>query len=148
MPLSVARHSLAAVRREVARLLGAERFDLLHAEQLQALPQVPRAGEAPVPPVVLRAQNVESDLWGAASRRRGGLAGRLLAAEARRLAACEGAAVRRAAATVALTAADAARLAELAAAGGHAAPVHAVAAPFPARLPAGTTALFGDPPVR
>jgi hypothetical protein len=170
-PLSVARHTLPAVAREVARLAGSAAhagrpFDLVHAEQLQAVPQAAAAGL----PLVLRAQNVESDLWGAASRRRGGLAGRLLASEARRLAAFEGAAVRRAAATVALTAADAARLADLAgstgftaeiaaeiaaetaagAAAGAAAGtarVHTVAAPFPSRLPAGSTALFGDPAV-
>src|SRR5437016_3855936 len=33
MPLSIARHSQAAVQREVARLLASEPFDLLHAEQ-------------------------------------------------------------------------------------------------------------------
>ncbi len=143
-PLSVSRHTLPAVGRQVARLARAERFDLVHAEQLQAVPQALAAGL----PLVLRAQNVESDLWGAASRRRGGLAGRLLAAEARRLAAAEGDAVRRAAATVALTAADAARLAELAAGrGGERPDVYVVAAPFPPRLPLGGTALFGDPPV-
>jgi hypothetical protein len=124
----------------VERLARSTPFDLVHAEQLQALPQALAARL----PLVLRAQNVESDLWGAASRRRGGLAGRLLAAEARRLAAAEGAAVRRAAATVALTPADAARLAELAGTGAR---VHAVAAPFPPRLPVGKAALFGDPPV-
>lgn len=143
-PLSVARHTLPAVRREVLRVLreaaAGEGFDVVHAEQLQAVPQAVALGVS----LVLRAQNVESDLWGAASRRRGGLAGRLLASEARRLAAFEGDAVRRAAATVALTAADAARLAELAGAGAR---VHAIAAPFPAHLPAGSTALFGDPPV-
>ncbi len=158
-PLSVARHTLPAVAREVARLAGSaaqagRAFDLVHAEQLQAVPQAAAAGL----PLVLRAQNVESDLWGAAARRRGGLAGRLLAGEARRLAAFEGAAVRRAAATVALTAADAARLAGLAGSTGAIAEiaaeiaagtarVHTVAAPFPFRLPAGSTALFGDPAV-
>jgi hypothetical protein len=147
MPLSVARHSLAAVRGEVERLLAAEPFDLVHAEQLQALPQVPRQG---TPPVVLRAQNVESALWAAAARRRGGgiggIGGALLAIEARRLAAWEGETVRRMAATVALTPEDAARLTGLAgpAASGT---VHTVAAPFPASLPAGGTALSGDPAV-
>ncbi|MEA2692557.1 MAG: polysaccharide biosynthesis protein PslH [Acidobacteriota bacterium] len=149
MPLSVARHSLAAVRGEVERLLATEPFDLVHAEQLQALPQVPRQG---TPPVVLRAQNVESALWAAAARRRGGGMGALLAIEARRLAAWEGEAVRRTAATVALTPEDAARLAQLAGFGGLRGPaasgkVHTVAAPFPASLPAGGTALSGDPAV-
>jgi hypothetical protein len=152
-PLSVARHTIPAVAREVDGLLRStaadDAFDLVHVEQLQAMPQI-REG-CPLP-LVLRAQNVESDLWGAASRRRGGLGGRWLAAEARRLAAYEAAAVRRAAATVALTAADAARLSELASGGAkppvlRAPRVHAVAAPFPARLPMGAISLFGDPPV-
>src|SRR3954467_8767800 len=39
-PLSTPRHSLPAVRQEVEHRLRAERFDLVHAEQLQALPQV------------------------------------------------------------------------------------------------------------
>jgi glycosyl transferase family 1/glycosyl transferase family 4 len=146
MPLSIARHSLPAVRREVARLLAAEPFDLIHAEQLQALSQVPRwAPPAAPPPVVLRAQNVESALWRATARRRGGPVGLLLAVEARRLAAWEGRAVRRAAATVALTAEDRVKLAELGGPGAEA-KVHAVAAPFPASLPPGAT-LPGDPAV-
>jgi hypothetical protein len=147
LPLSVARHSLPAVRREVARLLAGETFDLVHAEQLQALSQVPRpTRKRPTPPVVLRAQNVESALWAATARSRGGLAGALLAIEARRLAAWEGRAVRRTAATVALTPEDAARLAELAGSGA-AGKVRVVAAPFPARLPASAIALPGDPAI-
>jgi len=144
MPLSIARHSLPAVQREVARLLAAEPFDLLHAEQLQALPRADRHG-VPFPPIVLRAQNVESDLWRAAARRRGGLAP-LLGLEARRLAAWEGRAVRRVAATVALTAEDGARLAALGGPGA-AGRVRVVAAPFPASLPLGGTALTGNPAV-
>ncbi len=147
LPLSVARHSLPAVRREVAGLLAAEAFDVVHAEQLQALSQVPRPSrQRPIPPVVLRAQNVESALWAATARSRGGLAGALLAIEARRLASWEGRAVRRAATTVALTTEDAVRLAELAGAAA-AGKVRVVAAPFPARLPAAGASLPGDPAV-
>ena len=141
-PFSVARHSLAAVRREAAARLAGERFDLVHAEQLQALPQAAPALGLGIP-VVLRAQNVESDLWGALSRWRRGWRGRVIAAEARRIAAWEGAAVRRAAATAALTETDARRLRALA--GGER--VRVVAAPFPPTLPPGTARLFGDPPV-
>jgi hypothetical protein len=108
-PLSIARHALPAVRREVERCLAEARFDLLHAEQLQALPQAEPAFARGLP-VVLRAQNVESDLWREAARRRGGWRGTLLAVEAQRLARWEGTAVRRAAVTLALTAEDAARL--------------------------------------
>lgn len=155
LPFSVARHSLAAVRREAARRLAAERFDLVHAEQLQALPQAAPAAGLGIP-VVLRAQNVESDLWYALSRWRRGWRGRRIAAEARRIAAWEGEAVRRAAATAALTEADARRLRELAfgpgsgTEGAPAAPadhVRVVAAPFAPTLRPGSSNLFGDPPV-
>ena len=141
-PLSIARHSLAAVRREVERLLGRERFDLVHAEQLQALPQAEPAFARAIP-VVLRAQNVESDLWGATARRKGGLGGFLLRQEAKRLAAWEGRAVQRVAATLALTREDATRLRELSGGVGN---VKVVPAPFP-DLPAGTHRLEGDPAV-
>ncbi|HEV7784054.1 MAG TPA: hypothetical protein VGQ28_01890, partial [Thermoanaerobaculia bacterium] len=84
VPLSIARHSLPAVGREVERRLRAELFDLVHAEQLQALPQAETAFAIGIP-VVLRAQNVESDLWRAAAERGRGVRGLLLRREARRL---------------------------------------------------------------
>jgi glycosyl transferase family 1/glycosyl transferase family 4 len=142
LPLSIARHSLPAVRREVERLLGEERFDLVHAEQLQALPQAEPAFARGIP-VVLRAQNVESGLWAEAARRGSGLRGIFLRREAKRLAAWEGRAVRRAAATLALTEEDAARLRELTGGAGR---VRVVRAPFP-ELPAGMGRLAGDPAV-
>jgi hypothetical protein len=141
-PQSIARHSLPAVRAEVERRLAAERFDLVHAEQLQALPQAEPAFARQIP-VVLRAQNVESDLWAATARRGKGLRGALLRREARKLAAWEGNAVRRAAAALALTAEDAARLSELAGGGGN---VGVVRAAFP-DLPPGTGHLEGEPAV-
>ncbi|MFP5288572.1 MAG: glycosyltransferase, partial [Thermoanaerobaculia bacterium] len=142
VPFSIARHSLAAVRREVDRLLAAERFDLVHAEQLQALPQAEPAFSREIP-VVLRAQNVESDLWRATARRQGGARGRVLGVEADRLARWEGRAVGRCAATLALTAEDGARLAELAGGAGR---VRVVRAPFP-DLPSEEGRLPGDPAV-
>ncbi len=141
-PLSIARHSLPAVRAEVERRLAADRFDLVHAEQLQALPQAEPAFARKIP-VVLRAQNVESDLWAATARRGKGLRGALLRREARKLAEWEGRAVRRAAATLALTAEDAARLSELAGGEGK---VGVVRAAFP-DLPPGTGRLEGEPAV-
>jgi glycosyltransferase involved in cell wall biosynthesis len=93
--------------------------------------------------VVLRAQNVESDLWAAAAERGSGLRGLLLRREAKRLAAWEGRAVRRSAATLALTANDADRLGELAGGGAR---VVIVRAPF-AELSPGTGRLAGEPPV-
>jgi hypothetical protein len=149
-PLSIARHTLPAVRREVERSLREERFDLVHAEQLQALPQVlspgGRAGRAGLP-VVLRAQNVESDLWREAARRRGGWRGSLLSIEARRLARWEGEAVRRAAATLALTAEDAERLRALAGSGNVSGSVCVVRAPFPDLPAAAGEPLPGEPAV-
>lgn len=142
-PWSVARHSLPVVRREVERQLAAERFDIVHAEQLQALPQTAPALARGVP-VVLRAQNVESDLWAATSRLRGGWRGGLLAWEARRLAAWEGEAVRRVALTLALTAEDAARLRELSRGSGE---VRVIRAAFSGLPAAAAPRLPGEPPV-
>ncbi|MFL6196888.1 MAG: glycosyltransferase [Thermoanaerobaculia bacterium] len=141
-PLSIARHSLGAVRSEVERRLASGGFDVVHAEQLQALPQAEPAFRRGLP-VVLRAQNVESDLWAATAGRARGLRGLLLRREARRLAAWEGQAVRRAAATLSLTREDAARLRELAGGAGN---VQVVRAAFP-DLPPGSGRLPGDPAV-
>jgi hypothetical protein len=142
LPITVLRHTLPRVRAEVSKLLAGEAFDVVHAEQPQALAQVVNASRRGVR-VVLRAQNVESDLWQGASATAGVL-GPLLAREARRLAGFEGRAVREAEATVALTAHDAARLAELA---GSAERVNHVPAPFPARLPGAANPLPGAPAV-
>ena len=140
LPTSVVRHTLPAVREEVARCLRAEAFDVVHAEQLQALAQCEPAFEAGLR-VVWRAQNVESDLWRATAEART-WAGPFLRREARLLAECEAAAVRRTAATVALTARDAERLRALS---GMPDRVHHVAAPFPAELPAADRPLPGAP---
>ena len=142
VPLSISRHSLPTVRREVERRLSAERFDLVHAEQLQALPQAEPAFARGIP-VVLRAQNVESDLWAETARRGRALGGLFLRREAKRLAVWEGRAVRRVSRTLALTREDAARLGELAGEGGR---IGIVRAAFP-DLPEGTGNLPGDPPV-
>jgi hypothetical protein len=133
-PVTIARHTRPALRAEVARLLDTLRFDVVHAEQLHAFAQCRPALERDVP-VILRAQNVESDLWAGVAARRSDRArpierrvwGRLLRRERARIAAYEGAVVRRAAATVAITRDDAVRLAALA---GNGAVVHTVAAPF------------------
>jgi hypothetical protein len=141
-PVTVLRHSLPGVRNEVARLLSREAFDVVHAEQPQVLAQVVEAERRGVP-VVLRAQNVESDLWLGASRTAGFLRP-VLAREARRLAAFEGRAVHEAAATVALSAHDASRLAELS---GSVETIQHVPAPFPPRLPGARVPLRGAPAV-
>lgn len=141
LPLSMARHVRPAVRREVERRVAAERFDIVHAEQLQALPQAEPALRHGVP-LVLRAQNVESDLWAATARRTPGVKGKLLGIEARRLARWEGESVRRVAATFPLSREDATRLRELSGGGR----IRVVRAPFPELAP-GPSALPGDPPL-
>ncbi len=140
-PWTVVRHRRPEVGRRVAELLARECFDVVQAEQVQALASVEAAFGGPAP-VVLRAQNVESDLWHQTAAR-SAWRGPLLRLEARRLAAWEGRAVRRAAATVALTAEDRTRLAELA---GDRARVERLAAPFDGELPA-APALPGAPAI-
>jgi hypothetical protein len=146
MPLAIARHAQPSVRAEVERKLaqqdeGGPRFDVVHVEQLQALPQAEPALRRGVP-VVLRAQNVESDLWAATASLTPGWKGRLIAREARRLARWEGEAVRRVTATLPLSEQDAARLRQLAGGGS----IRVVRAPFPELAP-GSSTLPGDPPV-
>jgi hypothetical protein len=142
LPVTVRRHMLPQVCDAVAHLVENECYDVAHAEQLQALGPLAEAGRRHLP-VVLRAQNVESDLWRSASRTAPVL-GLFLRREAKRLAAWEGDMVRRAAATIALTTRDAARLAELSGAPDR---VHHVPAPFPSRLPPADGPLPGSPAV-
>ncbi|MEM9553908.1 MAG: glycosyltransferase family 4 protein [Acidobacteriota bacterium] len=145
-PLSLVRHERAAVTAGVATALASRRPDVVHAEQLQALAATEPARALGVPRV-LRAQNVESDLWrGLAARRRPPL-DLLLRLEASRLARAEGEAVDRVDATVTLTADDAARLRRLVSAVGAAdAAIDTVPAPFDAQLEPGPP-LAGDPAV-
>ena len=140
-PVTMRRHALPQVRQAVVGLLDEGRFDLAHAEQLQALGPLVEAERRGLP-IVLRAQNVESELWRGASR--APVLGWFLRREAKRLAAWEGAMVRRVDATIALTARDAARLAELS---GVPDRVHHVPAPFPSRLPPAGSRLPGSPVV-
>lgn len=140
--LSITRHDLPGLRAAVAaRIARAPRIEFVVAEQVQALAQCQPARAAGIP-VVLRAQNVESDLWDALARRRPAWRP-LLLREARRLRAAEGSAVAECAATVALSTLDARRLASLA----PAARVEHVPAPFPAELPQADAPLPGEPAV-
>ena len=137
-PLTLYRHTYPEMKAKVAELIVAERFDLVHAEQVQALAAAEPAFERAIP-VVLREQNLESELWRGLARRRWWL-WPLLELEARRLAKAEGEAVRRVAATVALTYRDAAALAVL----GHGGKVVEIPAAATAELPAGKK-LEGEP---
>lgn len=141
-PLSVARHELPAVRRALAQALEGEGWDVVVAEQLQALEQCAPALAAGRP-VVLRAQNVESDLWLARARLAAAWLRPLLRREALRLARHEAAVLERVNAVAALTPEDTARLQALA----PGARVRCLAAPFPDQLPPAEAPLEGAPAV-
>jgi hypothetical protein len=140
-PWTIRRHRNRPLAAEAARLAAAQPFDGLIAEQLQAVAQLPRSPQ-PAAPRVLRAQNVESQLWHGAAR--GALwSVPFLRREARRVETAEGAATRELDCTVALTRADADRLRALA---GPAARIEVLLAPFP-ELPEGSAELAGSPAV-
>lgn len=148
LPWTAATHHRREVRTRVGELLGGGDYDVAHVEQIQAWPQAAPARESGVP-IVLRAQNVESDLWrGVADLEWLPKLLRLAARwESARLTRWEGEVVRRAHGVVALTARDAERLSTLA--GGRA--VSHLPAPFPASLPTSLPGaareLAGDPPL-
>lgn len=142
VPLTVARHTLPAVRKVVDRILAENRTDVIHAEQLHALPQIEGANPAGVP-VVHRAHNVENHLWAYSSRHRSAMTSSVLALETRRMSAYEVQALETTACTVALTEPDRRSLSALV----PGATVHTVPAPFAAELPAGDGGLDGIPAV-
>jgi hypothetical protein len=139
LPASVARHRKPAVERRVGSLLDTEPFEVVHAEQLQAVANCRVPAASARVPLVLRAQNVESRLWSGFAR---GWLGPLARLEARRLRAFEAAAVAGSALTLALTTEDASALALLSAAPYK---VAVVRAPFPECLPAADSRLAGEP---
>ncbi|MEO7921629.1 MAG: glycosyltransferase, partial [Thermoanaerobaculia bacterium] len=142
-PMSVARHSHPEVARRATALALANPFDLVHAEQFHALDASRAAASAANLPLVLREQNVESDLWEGAMAARASLVRWPLAFEARRLARREGADLALADVTVALTPRDRDRL--LALSGLPADRIVHVPVPFPARLPQPGVPLEGQP---
>jgi glycosyltransferase involved in cell wall biosynthesis len=139
-PWAAARHARPELRRAVAEALARDAFDVVHAEQPHALDACAPARDLPV---VLRAHNVETDLWRAVGRERG-WRGLLARREAARVARWEAESVRRAARTVALTADDAEGLRALA---GREARIVRVAAPFPGPLEPAGRPLPGEPAV-
>lgn len=146
----VARRSITFTRHahpELGAVIAAEiervRTDVVVVEQPQLVATARAAARGRVP-VVLRAQNVESELWsGLASTARVPLAP-WLALEARRVRADERRAVAAADVTVALSARDRDALVALA---GRGARVEWSGAPFAAELPAGERRLSGAPPL-
>jgi hypothetical protein len=142
VPTTVARHTLPAVRRKVAELLESTEIDVVHAEQLHALPQAAPARERGIP-VVHRAHNVESMLWGFAAQHRSPATRSLIALEARRMSAWEVGALETSSCTVALTEPDREALAEMV----PDASIFPVAAPFATELLPGETEVEGRPAV-
>jgi glycosyltransferase involved in cell wall biosynthesis len=140
-PVSAERHSQPAVTAAVEEILSSEQIDVVHVEQPQALTQAGPAFTRKCP-VVLRAQNVETELWRMLADVRP--AWRLAAArESRRFARWEGESAARADMTLAITARDAEILQGLA----PSARVRVLRMPMPAELPAGDRVLAGEPPV-
>jgi glycosyltransferase involved in cell wall biosynthesis len=112
-PVSVERHAHAALAARVAALMRDEPpFDVVHAEQLQALPIAEPARRAGVA-CVLRAQNVESAVWDASARHAPVLRAAAMRLEAGRLRRFEAATIAGVDATITLSADDAAALAAL-----------------------------------
>jgi hypothetical protein len=141
LPVTAVRHATPAVAARVARLLETATFDVVHAEQPHALAACASAfGRLPV---VLRAHNVETDLWRAAGDGPGPRAF-LARREGPRVRRWERAAVRRCARAVALSEEDALRLRALA---GEGARVTVVPPPFPPVLEPGLRPLEGRPAV-
>lgn len=68
-PFSLSRHASDAVRDAAAEQIRKFRPDVIHAEQLQSLANCDADGELAIP-LLLRMQNVESDLWTQVSRTR------------------------------------------------------------------------------
>jgi glycosyltransferase involved in cell wall biosynthesis len=142
VPVTVARHTLAAVRRKVTDLLDAGGIDVIHAEQLHTLPHAGAAALSGVP-VVHRAHNVESILWEYSAGYRGPATRPLFAFEARRMSEYEIHALQTTACTVVLTEVDRRALSELV----PGAAIHTIRAPFDRELPAGDVPLEGEPAV-
>jgi hypothetical protein len=141
-PLSVVRHSHRNLRRVVHDKLVRQDFDLIHVEQVQSLHNLP--SNIALPPLVLRAQNVESHLWRMVSRRFPGVAW-IARNEARKMSAYEAGAVARVWSTIVLTQSDGEALAG--AAGMEARRIRVIPPPFPGELPGSAERLKGDPPV-
>ncbi len=142
-PVTVVRHELEGVRRRVTGLVAEERFDVVQAEQVQAIPQAQPAIARRIP-LVFRAHNVESALWTFAAAFGRPLTAGLLRREARRLTLWEQKAVQQAAATVVLTDVD---LAPLRRTAGNGPLIEKVPVPYPEDLSAGEMPLEGHPAV-
>jgi hypothetical protein len=141
-PLSVVRHSHPAVRRRIEQALYRDAFDVLHVEQIQALSNLPNSTD--LPPVVLRAQNVESQLWRMVAQIKPRVAW-FARREARRMAAHEARAVARTAATITLTEQDGRTLGG--GSGLASQRIRVIRPPFPSQLETTNEPFEGNPPI-
>jgi hypothetical protein len=141
-PLSVVRHSHPGLRRAVGAELTRRTYDVIHAEQVQSIENLPR--EMALPPLVLRAQNVESYLWRMVSRTWPRLAW-IARDEARKMSAFEAGALRRVQSTIVLTQSDGEALAGAVGMRQHR--IRVIPPPFPSDLPCPDDPLLGDPPI-
>ncbi len=141
-PVSIIRHSHRAVRKLITEAIARDTYDVIHAEQVHAMVNLPRSGA--LPPVVLRAQNVESQLWRMVSRIKPRVAW-LARREARRMAAHEANTLSRTATNIALTAHDGAILGG--ALGMAARRIRVIPPPFPSPLSKAEEPLDGDPAI-
>jgi len=141
-PVSIIRHSHRAVRNFLAEAVVRETYDVVHAEQVHAMVNLPSSRA--LPPVVLRAQNVESQLWRMVARINPRVAW-FARREARRMSAYEASALSRTATTIALTAHDGAILGG--ALGMAARRIRIIPPPFPAKLAKAEEPLEGDPAI-
>ena len=142
VPATVARHTIPAVQAVVNEILAANEIDVVHAEQLHALPQTAPARRCGIP-IVHRAHNVESMLWSYSAGHRGALMRPLVAFEARRMSTMEIEALATTACTIVLTEPDRRTLADL----DPGASIHHVPAPFTPDLPSDDAILDGNPAV-
>jgi hypothetical protein len=141
-PLSVVRHSHRDLQHSVRDELTRQSYDVIHVEQVQSIQNLPQ-GMA-LPPLVLRAQNVESQLWRMVSNIRPRLAW-IARNEARKMSAFEAVSLQRVHATVVLTHSDGEALAG--AVGMEQRRIRVIPPPFPSDLPSSDEALLGDPPI-
>jgi hypothetical protein len=141
-PLSVIRHTHRDLQRRVRDELSRRTYDVIHIEQVQSVQNLPH-GMA-LPPLVLRAQNVESHLWRMVSRIRPRFAW-IARDEARKMSAFEAEALRRVQTTIVLTQPDGEALAG--AVGMHHHRIEVIPPPFPSELPCSDEPLLGDPPI-
>ena len=141
-PLSILRHRHQALIQSVREELAKGHFDVIHVEQVQSFFNLPIGNSKP--PIVFRAQNVESNLWRMVAGVRPKISW-IARREARKMAAVEAQAVHNAAATIALTRPDGEALAG--GIGMRAANIHLIPPPFPADLPTADRTLPGDPAI-